>query len=301
MDVKTSLQETWTDEAVLNVSSIISSFFLCTKKTLLVDESVPSFFIKDYLEQPCIPEILADSFCDLTNKNHLKKIVAPLEAFQTYAISLYDQIDDNHLVKDNDLTILGRYGFRETFKLKQTCERIYLHLAKRLSFLVPGAERTAQEQYKLTLKADKIRNSQTILSPLEAIALQNILAGIPTEKIALLCDSKESKKLARNIGNSLSTIDDLIDLINTEDLGKIKTTIPISYLFQENPQIFNCSPLQARDYFLKSDSLKRTIEYLDQELDNAGLKLEDLDPKGENILSLYKNKMQKYLRKIENG
>ena len=101
-----------------------------------------------------------------------------------------------------------------------------------------------------------------------------------------MCGAEEIRPLAKSIGNSLSTIDDLIDLVNTEDIGKIKTTIPLSYLFQENPEILGAPPLKARDYFLKSDSLKRTIEYLDRELNSVSLTLRSLDPKGQNILKI---------------
>ena len=114
---KTPLRETWADKSVLDASLSISLFFLNIKIKLLDHQQRTAlFFIRDYLEEPCIPEILANSFCDLTDKKLLREIAAPLEAFQTYSVSLYDQIDDNHLVRDGDPTVLGRYGIK-----KQPC------------------------------------------------------------------------------------------------------------------------------------------------------------------------------------
>jgi len=298
---KSPLKKTWTDERVIDASLNISLSFLKRKKELLNKKtSKLNYFIGDYLKQPCIPEILANSFCYLGKNNSLQKILSPLEAFQTYAVSLYDLIEDNHQIKDNDFTVLGRYGIEKTNYLKVICEKTYKQLAKELSLIIPNANKIAQEQYELTLQADKIRNSPIILSAQDAITLQDKLAGIPSEKIAFLSGGYEIKQLAKSIGNALSTIDDLIDLITMEDLGKSKTTIPLAYLFQENPKILTDSPEKARDYFLKSDALKKTTEYLDKELNKAGLMLKVLDPKEQDILSLYREKMQEYLRKIEN-
>jgi hypothetical protein len=286
--------ETWADDVVLESSKNISLSFLNLKKSIFGNSNSLKFpyFVNDYLEQICIPEILANSFCDLGRKNYLKSLVVPLESFQTFAVSLHDQIEDSHLMRGNEPTILKRYGLKSTINIKKNCENIYSGLAKKLEKFIPNAEKIAKEQYDMTLTADKIRNSKRIFSPSEAIILQDKLAGIPSQKIAILCNGDdELQNLAKAMGNSLSTIDDLIDLIILEDLKKPKTTIPLSYLVHEHKQVLNYPLEKARDYFLNSNAFKKTIDYINKELIIAEKVLNSLDIFKVNMLSIYKNKM----------
>ncbi|MEN7982123.1 MAG: hypothetical protein ABFQ65_01605 [Nanoarchaeota archaeon] len=293
--------KTWADDSIIKSSKDISLFFLNLKKQLFGLSNSCKFpiFVNDYLKQICIPEILANSFCELGDKEYLKNLVVPLESFQTFAVSLYDQIEDSHLMRAGEPTVLKVYGLENTLNIKKTCEDIYLELSRKLEKFIPNAIDISQEQYNLTLSADKLRNSNKILSPSKAILLQNILAGIPSKKIALLCKGdNDMQTLARAMGNSISTIDDLIDLIFLEDIKNPKTTIPLSYLTNENKTIFDLSPEKVRDYFLGSDSLKKTVDYIDNELTSAGNILNFLDPSGKDILSIYNNKMKSYIRNL---
>ncbi|MCW8966367.1 MAG: hypothetical protein OQK82_06750 [Candidatus Pacearchaeota archaeon] len=295
------LSDTWADNSVLELSKNISLFFLDFKKQLFGLSKVNKFpaFINDYIKQICIPEIFAYSFCDLGNKGDIKHLVVPLESFQTYAISLYDQIEDSHLERGGEPTVLKVYGLESTLNIKKSCENIYYRLAEKLEEFVPNAKEIAQEQYNLTIRADKLRNSKNIFEPEKAILLQNLIAGVPSQKIALLCAGDDNiQTLARNMGNSISTIDDLIDLVFLEDIKNPKTTIPLSYLVDENKRIFDMSPEKAREYFLDSNSIKKTVNYIDNELISAQNILKSLDPFGKNILSTYTNKMQDYIRNL---
>lgn len=292
-----NLAEGWANKATLESSLEISLFFLKRKEELSSNLGCPQFN-RDYLKQPCIPEIFAFNFCTLNGRTDLREPVALLEAFQTYAVALYDQIDDNHLIRNGEKTLLGNCGPRKAQDIKLFCERTYSNIASSIETQVLGASSIADEQYLLTLKADKLRNQAVVLSPKEAIDLQNNLAGIPTEKIALLCGgSLELVTLARNLGNALSTMDDLIDLISLEDMGKQKTTIPLVYLKHFN--IVGKSKKEKIKNFLSSEAFYKTSEYILGELGSAQRILRDFDPHGENLLNKYVLEMTYYLKKLE--
>jgi hypothetical protein len=294
-----NLAEGWVSRSTLEDSLKISLFFLERKRELSSNLKCQQFS-QDYLEQPCIPEIFALNFCSLNGREDIKEQVALLEAFQTYAVSLYDQIDDNHLFRNGEKTLLGVCGLKKAQKVKLFCERIYSELARGLEAKVPNASSVANEQYLLTLKADTLRNQTRILSPKEAMDLQNLLAGIPTEKIALLCGgNSELIALARNLGNSLSTMDDLIDLINLEDIGKRKTTIPLAYLKHFN--ITGDSREETRANFLRSEAFYKTSEYILAELSGAQRILKYLGSPGESLLNKYVSEMTSYLKRLEDA
>jgi len=147
---KSPCLETWADSIVLDLSFACSLSFFGFKRKLLGGDLCSRFpyFVKDYLKQPCIPEIFALSFCELTKREDIKKLATTLEAFQTYSVSLYDQIDDNHLIGDNEPTILKRYGIISTNYLKRKCEHIYLNLSSELERVIPFAQKISRELLK---------------------------------------------------------------------------------------------------------------------------------------------------------
>ncbi|NCO11611.1 hypothetical protein CO038_01075 [Candidatus Pacearchaeota archaeon CG_4_9_14_0_2_um_filter_39_13] len=296
------IPESWASNSVLRLSLDVSLVFLDKKRELICENCLnpPLRFFEDYLEQPCVPEILANCLCDLGGKTNLKETSSLLEAFQTYAVSLYDQISDGHISRNGEPTVLGAHGITETLRVKDACEQIFRRLARDLEERIPNAAKIAEEQYALTLSADKMRNLPKILPPNEAIELQNQLAGLPSEKIAHLCEGDlEIVTLSRTTGLALSTIDDLIDLIKLEDLKGRKTTLPLSYLHQSNPSILNESPEKIVEYFLNSDALRRTLDYIHKNIEKSRRILRRRDPKQQSILMKYNDEISRYLETLE--
>ncbi|MEM4331020.1 MAG: hypothetical protein QW273_03375, partial [Candidatus Pacearchaeota archaeon] len=256
-----NLTQGWASRDTLNNSRDVSLYFLKDKRREL-GNFFCSFFVEDYIKQPCIPEIFAYNFCLLNNKQDLLPDISLLGAFQTYAVSLYDLIEDKHFTRHGEKTLLGKIGIKKTIYLRKLCESIFLKKAKKLEKKKKNnALKLSLEQYLLTLAADSLRNKKEILPPPQALTLQDLLAGMPTEKIALLCGGNiELCQLAKSLGNSLSTLDDLIDLLLLEDVNKKKTTIPLSYLNYFN--IKGKSKEEIRDNFINSDAFLTTLDYI---------------------------------------
>ena len=210
------------------------------------------------LECISITEILSAHICNLCNSQDLLDLSPPLQAFQAYAIHLYDLISDDHVYRRGEPTFLKLYGVDYVKKTEEIYKMMFMELAKDLERRgIRNAMALAQEQYTQTINIDQIRNSAVFPSK-KAFRLQEEIAGIPASKMALLSRATpDIEKLIFHLANAMTTSDDLVDLFHGEDFSGTKTTIPISLLKEEFGQIAQDNRKLAR-----SAAIRRTKDYI---------------------------------------
>lgn len=235
-----------------------------------------------------IPEILSAQYCIISGNNHLLKISPPLQAYLAYAISIYDTVSDQHYFnKEGEPTFLTKYGLKFLLKTEELYKNIINRLSNELEAYIEGAVGIAQKMYLGTIEGDKLRNNG-IVSPHEAISLQDKLAGEHAYNIAVLSKAEELGTFSRCLVNAITTLEDVVDLFRGEDFTGKKTTIPISFLVDE----FGCL-IKDHDTIKKSLSIKRTREYVTEQINLAKRILDD-NP------SRHKTLLEKMIRDINN-
>jgi len=219
--------------------------------------------IKEDLGFVAMPEILSAQYCALFGNMHLLEISPPLQAFLSYAISIYDILSDNHLYKNGKPTFLKTHERDAVLIAEVMYKKVIRELSIELGKNVPGAAKIIDKMYHGTIRWDKIRNSK-IVSPFEAFLLQDKLAGEHAYNIAVLSKAKELGGFSSNLINAMTTLEDLIDLFGGEDFTGTKTTVPIAFLAEE----FGYVPEEIST-IKKSSAIKKTKEYVSRQIANC--------------------------------
>jgi len=219
--------------------------------------------VKEDMGFVALPEILSAQYCKLSGNTHSLEISPPLQAFLSYAISIYDIVSDNHLYKDGKPTFLKTYGKESVLFAERLYKKIVDELSKELEKELPRAIEIASKMYNGTIKLDKKRNSR-ITSPSKAISLQNKLAGEHAYNIAFLSNAEELGMFSFHLVNAMTTLEDLIDLFHGEDFTGRKTTIPIAFLADE----FGYVPEDIQT-IKRSSAIKRTKEYISRQISSC--------------------------------
>lgn len=237
--------------------------------------------VRTDLDCVAMPEILSAQYCILSENHHLLGISPPLQAFLAYAISIYDTISDNHLYKNEEPTFLKMYGLNFVLLTEKIYKKVIRELSKELEREIPEASRIVKKMYSGTIKADKSRN-RGILSPEEAITLQERIAGEHAYNIAVLSNAKKLGHFSYHLVNAMTTLEDLIDLFYGEDFTGVKTTIPIAFLSDEFGRV-------VEDYQIikKSLAIRRTKEYINDQISSS-----------RDLLSNYSSEYKSFLLKI---
>ena len=219
--------------------------------------------IKEDLGFVAMPEILSAQYCALFGNMHLLEISPPLQAFLSYAISIYDILSDNHLYKNGKPTFLKTHERDAVLIAEVMYKKVIRELSIELGKNVPGAAKIIYKMYYGTIRWDKARNSK-IVSPSEAFLLQDKLAGEHAYSIAVLSKAEEFGQFSSHLVNAMTTLEDLIDLFKGEDFTGSKTTIPIAFLAEE----FGYVPEKIRT-IRESLAIKRAKKYVNRQIVNC--------------------------------
>jgi len=219
--------------------------------------------IKEDLGFVALPEILSAQYCAISGNRYLLEISPPLQAFLSYAISIYDIISDNHLYKNGKPTFLKTYGRDAVLIAEGVYKMVIRELSIELGKEVPLADKIVDKMYYGTIRWDKARNSK-IVSPSEAFLLQDKLAGEHAYSIAVLSKAEEFGQFSSHLVNAMTTLEDLIDLFKGEDFTGSKTTIPIAFLAEE----FGYVPEKIRT-IRESLAIKRAKKYVNRQIVNC--------------------------------
>lgn len=237
--------------------------------------------VKSDLSQVTVPEIISSELSIAVGNFELRNIAASLQAFQTYRLSLYDVLNDEHMTKLKRPTFLALYGEKECQHIIKMYSIAVMKLAEELKKLgIKNAQTFAEAQYAETLNADSIRNDCERKMPTvnKTIEIVESLAGNPAKYIAKLTTADVNlEELAKSLVNSMATLEDLIDFVILEDFGKIKATLPLSLLNEEMGLIDERITLE--EIMKKTSAVSRTKEYILSQL-----------KKSEGILSQYSRK-----------
>ncbi len=251
--------------------------------------------IKEDLGFVAMPEILSAQYCALSGNMHLLEISPPLQAFLSYAISIYDILSDNHLYKNGKPTFLKAYGRDAVLIAEGMYKKVIRELSMELGKEVFRAAKIVDEMYYGTIKLDKVRNSR-IVSPSEAFLLQDKLAGEHAYNIAVLSKAEELGRFSSHLVNAMTTLEDLIDLFGGEDFTGSKTTVPIAFLAEE----FGYVPEEIPT-IKKSLAIKRTKEYINRQIANCRRALPSGETSSRGLLLKIVEDMDNFNRRFPEG
>jgi len=223
------------------------------------------------LAEVTLTEAISIDLSNIAKKPDLLETAATLQAFQTYRLSLYDLLADNHIERFGKPTVLGKYGqkaIKETINLYGLW---VLSLSKELEKKgIPKARRFAEKQYKDTLKADQFRNSfrSQMPSPKQAMKMQRELAGKDGQIMAYLTGAnKIIGEATACLIDALTTLEDLMGVIDLEDFDKPKATIPLAFFYQEKSHLIK--PTNSRKIIDQTRVVTRTRSYINGMLQKA--------------------------------
>jgi len=253
--------------------------------------------VKSDIDDITLPEIFAAEICLISNNMQIYTTSAVLQAFQTYRVSLYDIRTDKHEYKLGKPTFLKKYGEKYVLSVEAEYTHIAELLAKQLEENgVKNAPALVRAQYEDTLKADKIRNNcpTRIPSVRETIKINEDVAGNTARYIARLSNGNiEMEDIAAGLADAMSTLEDLLGVINCEDLSEVKATIPLAYLQEEVGRI--TSDMNPAELIKKYHFAEYTMNYVQKRLGAVKelLKLHSYPDKG--ILNLFISDMDHFM------
>jgi len=253
--------------------------------------------VKSDLEDITLPEIFASEICILTNRLDIRDISATLQAFQTYRVSLYDIRTDKHEYKLGKPTFFKLFGEAYVKSIENKYAEVIDFLAKELERLgIKEARKLARLQYDKTLEADRIRNSCPKKVPIieKTIKINEDVAGNTARYIARLAGGNEDmEEITASLADSMSTLEDLIGILNKEDLSEIKATIPLAYLQEEIGLI--TKKMQPKNLVKNTRFVEETEKYVKQRLRTANNLLQQYNYHSKGILNQFIRDMNSFM------
>jgi len=251
--------------------------------------------VKTDLSQVTVPEIISGEISRLSGNNHLRDAAAVLQSYQTYSLSIYDIINDQHMIKCGKPTFLKLYGIDEVKRLQTSYRYIVSLLANELETNgVKNAPHFARAQYEETLNADDLRNlpDGRMPTPKETINIMNSIAGGTAKYMALLTNAGQPWiNIAESLANSMANLEDLIDFMSLEDFKKIKATLPFALLYHQTGLID--TSLNAKRILDETSVIPKTKEYIFNQLNIIS---DNLNGGGKgSLLGLFERKMRSFL------
>ena len=227
----------------------------------------------DHINSITIPELFAAYCTIVSERNDIRDTSASLQAFQTYRVSLFDILDDNHLEVFDQPTILKLYGEHYVRELDEFYKKAINILANELVEKgIRNALDLIEQQYEEVLVTDRTRNAnyESFPIPLEAIKSHEKNAGGTARFAVYLSGGNfDLEVLVSSLANAMACCDDLVDMVSGRDLEDPKLTIPLSYLTEEVGDIREIDVHHLQELVIRGAAFEKTKIYINSQLDKS--------------------------------